>query len=152
MCPVFFKTRKKKSPQNSKTVEARNRGQTDIHRCHNGHQRQQVSSIYRYNGSVTCITRDDFIMITVINYNTHKSTSDAIGKKVEMSIPEKMTLCMKIQREQLPLHPQEDLTWRSALPMWPLLPALHSHLQSLKLQSGYYELWMTSLDTNQSIA
>ena len=49
-------------------------------------------------------------------------------------------LCMKIQTEQLPPPPQESSSWLSVLPMWPLLPALHS--QPLKLSDNYYELWL----------
>ena len=46
-------------------------------------------------------------MITVINYNTHKSTSDAIGKKGGKVDTREDDIVYEIQIEQLPLHPQK---------------------------------------------
>ena len=56
--------------------------------------------------------------------------------KVEKFILAMVKMCMKIQTEPPPPH--ESSSWLSVLPMWPLLPALHS--QPLKPLSSRVDI------------
>ena len=76
-------------------------------------------------------------MITVINYNTHKSTSDAIGKKGgEVNTGEDDIVYENPDRTATTTTPGRfNLTECSVY-----VATTASTPQSLKLQSGYYVL------------